>query len=283
MTKKCNVCGEEKPATIEYFYSLKYGLSPLCKPCHIKRSVNNAKKRKLAEGEKPYYVYEWFFVDTGKPFYVGKGRGRRFKERKDRSKVFKNYIKKFECEIRIVVNGLTEGEAYAEEIRIIALYRSRGVHLINKTNGGDAPPKLYGTAAKNHRSVIQLTLDGKFVRRWDYISEVEHLMGITNNLITRSCKRRGKTGHPAAGGFLWVYADDYNPSEKYAYKRGTVAKPIMQYRLDGEYIREWASAKQAALELGLHRGPLCSCLKGRYHSCGGYIWRYKEDETKSCS
>lgn len=227
----------------------------------------------------PYYVYEWYFVDTGKVFYVGKGKDRRYLEKKDRNQMFKNYVKKFHCMSRKLLEGLTEEEAYAKEIEIIESYLSSGITLCNKTKGGEDPPTFYGTDSRNHRSVVQLTLDGKFIHKWLFIREAEESLGISNTLISKSCKRKGKEGHPAAGGFLWVYEDEYHENHIYRYKCGTVAKPVLQYQLDGIFIREWENAKQAANELGLFRGPLCSCLKGNYYSCGGYLWKYKSGDT----
>ena len=52
-------------------------------------------------------------------------------------------------------------------------------------------------------------------------------------------------------------------------------KPILQYTLDGDFIREWDSAITASKELNIINSGICSCLKGRYKSSGGYIWRYK--------
>jgi hypothetical protein len=276
MVKKCKVCGKEKPVTQEHFYIYKGRPSPRCKPCIIKYVCAKQKERRLKAGENQYYVYEWYFIDTGKPFYVGKGKGRRFKETRDRSEVFRNYIKKYKCASRIIISGLTEREAYEKEIETISVYRNQGINLINKTPGGDAPPKLMGLKSPNRKAVIQLSLDGRFIRKWDVLSDAEKELGIANNAIVRSCKNKSRSGRkPSAGGYLWVYEEDYDPAEPIKYKPGTVAKPILQYSLDGKLIREWESAKQAANELGLQRGTLCSCLKGKYFTCGGYQWRYK--------
>ena len=49
-TKKCNKCGEEKPATREYFnknQSSKGGLLALCKPCQVIRVSGYARNYKL--------------------------------------------------------------------------------------------------------------------------------------------------------------------------------------------------------------------------------------------
>lgn len=48
--------------------------------------------------------------------------------------------------------------------------------------------------------------------------------------------------------------------------------PILQYSLDGEFIREWPSATDAGKEL---KGHICDCLKGRRKTAANYIWKYK--------
>lgn len=50
--------------------------------------------------------------------------------------------------------------------------------------------------------------------------------------------------------------------------------PILQYTLEGVFVREWNSQKQAEKELGC--SGIGKCLKGKYKHCGGFIWRYKE-------
>ena len=37
------------------------------------------------ENKNDFYVYEWFNIDTNEVFYVGKGRGKRYKEVKRRN------------------------------------------------------------------------------------------------------------------------------------------------------------------------------------------------------
>ena len=69
---------------------------------------------------------------------------------------------------------------------------------------------------------------------------------------------------------------------KYNYNYGTrnekisnsLKKPILQYDLDGNFIREWECAyyvgKVAVKSIN-------NCLKGRRKTAYGYIWKYKED------
>jgi hypothetical protein len=100
----------------------------------------------LYDQEKRYYVYEWFNVETGEVFYVGKGTGRRKTSISTRNPYFKRYYKKHECKVRIVADGLTEEEAYIKENILILAYREIDWAKTNITDGWENPPVLCGEA-----------------------------------------------------------------------------------------------------------------------------------------
>ena len=51
--------------------------------------------------------------------------------------------------------------------------------------------------------------------------------------------------------------------------------PILQFTKDGTLIKEWSSAHEACRQLGIACQNICACLKGRYKSAGGFVWRYR--------
>lgn len=55
-------------------------------------------------------------------------------------------------------------------------------------------------------------------------------------------------------------------------------KPILQYNLDGEFIKEWPSAKIAGKTLGISPGNICQVLKGNRYQCSNCIFRYKTSD-----
>ena len=72
------------------------------------------------------------------------------------------------------------------------------------------------------------------------------------------------------------YNNEYNNGQKRrAIKR---LKPILQYTLDGEFVREWESAIQAEREGGFSSAHICDVLKGKRKTHKGFIWRYKNEE-----
>ena len=63
---------------------------------------------------------------------------------------------------------------------------------------------------------------------------------------------------------------------KYNINYGThndkIKKPILQYDLDGNLIREWECAADVGKEV---KSNICHCLKGSRKSAYGFIWKYK--------
>lgn len=52
-------------------------------------------------------------------------------------------------------------------------------------------------------------------------------------------------------------------------------KPILQYDLDGNFIKEWGSATDASKILKISKTGICSNLKRRLKTCSNYVWKYK--------
>lgn len=55
--------------------------------------------------------------------------------------------------------------------------------------------------------------------------------------------------------------------------RKSCNKPILQFSLDGEFIKEWPSATDVGQEV---RCSIVNCLRGRTKSAFGYKWVYKD-------
>lgn len=53
-------------------------------------------------------------------------------------------------------------------------------------------------------------------------------------------------------------------------------KPVLQYSLTGEFMKEWVSTSTAARETGVNVGNISLCCRGKYKQAGGYRWEYKK-------
>lgn len=52
-------------------------------------------------------------------------------------------------------------------------------------------------------------------------------------------------------------------------------KPIIQYDLNNNLIKEWESIKSASDELKINSGDISTCCRGRQITAKGFIWKYK--------
>lgn len=118
------------------------------------------------------------------------------------------------------------------------------------------------SAHKHSCRINQLTLDGKLVKAWESISQIERETGYFRQAIMQVCK--GK--HKQAYGYRWEYLDS---SSQRVYNR-----PVIVHK-DGEYIGTFANAVKASEALGLKWISVYQCLRGCGLSNKGYTFEYK--------
>lgn len=67
------------------------------------------------------------------------------------------------------------------------------------------------------------------------------------------------------GSYAGKFNDEHNRS-----------KPVLQYNINGEFLKEYPSAREAGRQLGLIYNSICEVCRGkRAKTCGGFIWKYK--------
>lgn len=127
--------------------------------------------------------------------------------------------------------------------------KNKGHKLTNTTEGGDGslgckqPPELVEKRAAKIRGVAR----PQEVR--DKISE--------------SHKGRKKTEEHCK-----------NISKKITEIQG---KPVLQYDLEGNFIKEWESGAAAAKFYNVDRTSLYRCCQGKFKKSAGFVWKYKQD------
>lgn len=90
------------------------------------------------EEDRNFYNYIWFIKDTKEVFYIGKGKGRRYKSLRSRNKFFLDMYRTHDCCSVIVKDNLTEKEAFENEKKLIKWYRENtNYRITNQTDGGD--------------------------------------------------------------------------------------------------------------------------------------------------
>ena len=224
--------------------------------------------------------------------------------------VIDNARKKYGLEnwkVEILKECTNKEELNKWELYYVEKYNTRKPNGYNMTNGGDGIEgyqhteevkkrlSYYGRYCSHHRkNVLQYTLNGEFVKEWCSISEC--IRNGYSSAVGRCCLGKRKS----ANGFIWLFKTSneipknvkpYDFEEVYnnrsaagknrkidwsfmLYKRG---KPILQYDLEGIFIREWLAGNQAAKELGINQSNIQANLKGRVKSAGGFMFKYKNN------
>ena len=214
-----------------------------------------------------FYVYEYYKKCNGEVFYVGKGTGRRMYELHNRNRYFLNVYNKYECDVRIYKDGLTNEQACALERERIKELRKDGQAYCNLTDGGTG----FSTGRLNpiHKRIAE----GKanlFDGTQRFIGERNGFFGKTHTPETRkkiSKNRKGKGG--LAGKLNPMYGKGFKGKDNPMYgRRGEKHPNARMFRVtykSGEVER--LTFKQCETKFGI------AFL--RVHKHGG-ILRYKK-------
>ena len=123
---------------------------------------------------------------------------------------------------------------------------------------------LYVTLWKNNKpktfTVHRLVAEA-FLPNPDNLSEVNHRdENKTNNNVNNLewCNRKFNINYGTR-------------NERMIKKR---CKPVVQYTLDGQFVREWESTRECDRN-GFNQGAVAACCRGERKTYKGYIWKYK--------
>lgn len=149
----------------------------------------------------------------------------------------------------------------------------------------------YGTANKRRAiscgiPIIQMTLDGVFVERFTSCEAAAK----KNNVIPAGISAACRGVQNKAYGYKWRYEDDTRHGKSINRRQKMIedgvknkkeamdkrAKSVFQYTISGDFMREFASAKEASLETGIPRDAIRHNCFGRMEKTHGYIFKYKE-------
>jgi len=81
---------------------------------------------------------------------------------------------------------------------------------------------------------------------------------------------------------LKINQNDKNGNRKKAIRKhfDSIKKPILQYNLEGNFIKEWESAVDAGEKLNLSHSNITQVCKGNGYRCSEFMWIYKDGKVK---
>jgi hypothetical protein len=217
--------------------------------------------------DNKFYVYCHRRKTDGKCFYIGKGTGNRFKSKSGRNQYWHNIVNKHDFEPEILIDNLTEEEAFqleSEYCKNIGYGNLCNLHIENGWGGHskteETKQKLYTDIRNKH---VSESLKGYKQTKEHVKKRSDHLKG-KSNLKNKKPKPDGfgdKVSNKLKGG-----------------QRISIRKSILQYDLEGNFIKEWFSILEVCKILfnDVSKNPnITACCKNRIKSAYGFAWKYK--------
>ena len=238
---------------------------------------------------KKYYTYMLVDPLTNKPFYIGKGCGKRmYQHYYNRNKLSNQLLARKINKIinrgdkivyKKIINNVSEQEALIKEIELIEHYGRIDVKtgiLCNLTNGGEQGGTSWSQqtkqrkrdqelAKKKGKPILQYSLNGVFIKQWSSAKVAAENTPANRSYITQVCKGVRRS----AGGYLWCYKG--NPKHKFVKQ---CYSQVNQYTLNGIYLKTFISLSDAQKATGIELHNISECCRGKSKTAGGYIWKY---------
>lgn len=140
-----------------------------------------------------YYVYRYIRLDTNTPFYVGKGKGKRYLDKVARNNYFKRIVQKYPHEVEIMLSNLNEDTAFQKEKEFIKLYKDLGYCEANITDGAGGMSGI--SPSKETREKISKSMTASdHPKKWK-AGTAHPFYGKKDSIETRLKKSESRKGH----------------------------------------------------------------------------------------
>lgn len=178
-------------------------------------------------------------------------------------KAFKKYgIENFSF---VIIEECLAKDLDKKEQYWIEQYNSLAPNGYNMITGGSN-----GAGLAKGKAVMQYSLNGDYIKTYDSAHQAADALNLDFGNICACCRGdRNQTGD-----FQWKYVDsDKNIKVSNARHSNT---PILQYDLNGNFIKEYATLKEAAEAVGCSKALICKVCKGQGKTAKNFKWKYKE-------
>lgn len=169
-----------------------------------------------------------------------------------------------------------ESELTNRETFWIKKYKQDHLECMNIKDPGDTSSR---SSDPRMKWIYQFDKNGNLLNRWYGIPTASINAGVSEPLIASCLQNRSKHG----AGFIWSYNENINLEDYAIYHKGDAkyvprrTKCVLQFSINGEFIKKWNSIIEASEQLGIDRGSITHVCKRELGSTGGYIWRYDLD------
>ena len=164
--------------------------------------------------------------------------------------------------------------------------KGKGNHFYGRKHSEETKQLM----SKNHRDFSggnhpQARTIYQFDSDWNYINSYPSSRDAGKHLCSSDVMGRAAIHREKSLGFYWVFDDniiiDNNGNiqvkERFYWKEHANWKEVFQFSKDEVFIKKYPSVAIAGDETGFHKQNIAKTARGGNKTCGGYIWKYKED------
>lgn len=164
--------------------------------------------------------------------------------------------------------GLGQGKGYWKNERVLKEYSYKGIKHYYVTLCKNGKVKHYFThilVVKAFPEICGDWFDGAEVHHIDFnrFNNVATNLIVVNKIIHSEIHKNSDITHKRRS-----ISKSVKRSKKYY-------RPVLQFDLNGNFIKEWDCVSDAAATLRIYTSHIYNVIKGKRNKCGGYIWKYK--------
>jgi len=201
------------------------------------------------------YIY-YLCKGDGIPIYVGKTKN------SPNLRLNDHHFKK-EKELKIeIIDEVPTSEWEFWEKHYISLFKSWGFELINKNIGGGGPQGGYFLTQDIKDKIGKSNSKLKPKGFGDKLSKIK--MGTPLPLGTGDKIGKSKTNHKC-----------YSDPKRGEKIRESKNKPVLQYDLNDNFIKEFESGQQASKHTLIDARGISLCCRNKGKKAGGFKWKFK--------
>jgi len=169
--------------------------------------------------------------------------------------------------IEILVDNLTYEESLLLEVEYIKKYREIG-NITNITAGGDSNPALLDSVKEK----ISKSRIGKCLKEETKKKLRDMFTGDKNPFYDKKHTNESKEKMSNA---VKKSFSNIEIIEKLSTIKNKIKRPLYQFDMNGNFIKEWDSVSRIKRELNFDRKTIKQVCNGVYKQAYGFIWKYK--------
>ena len=240
---------------------------------------------KQTQDNGKHYLYTHLRLDTNEFFYVGIGT--KYNHNKDytrakaigsqRNSIWRSITSRTNHKVIILFESGDYQLIKQKEIELITKYgqiiKNTGT-LCNLTDGGDG---LLGV--RNYDKIKPVYLyhnTGEFFKGFEAYADATKFLKTSKSIVQLSIDK----DYLVKGYILKSFkTNNVEPILNIKDKlKQRLSKPVYQFDLDGNLIKEWISSSEAARELKISGGHIREMANGseKRKKVGGFIWKYEK-------